>query len=185
MLKLCGRTADGWLPGQKVSAAEYHARLELIRSAAADAGRSMHAFLASQTLLVAFGTSREAVRRQALANDYCAYMATGLPPSVWKECGAAHPMGEDFLGFFDMVPSRATREQLALAKQRLKPELLDRLFYMGSAAEIFAEVAPLAAAGCSHFILANMGGVFTGRGLADFWEMGKLFRMLKRLEVGR
>ena len=185
MLELTGRTADGWLPGQKVDAAEYRSRLDVIRSAAGAAGRPMEGFVASHTMLVAFGPSRAEVRRQALANDFCAFMATGLPPSAWKECGAEHPMGEDYLGFLDMVPSRATGEQVAAAKSRLTPEMLDRLFYMGSAEEVCAEVAPLAAAGCAHFIVANMGGVFTGRGLADFWEMGKLFRMLKRLDASR
>jgi phthiodiolone/phenolphthiodiolone dimycocerosates ketoreductase len=183
MLKLCGRFSDGWLPGQKIEAGEYRARLEAIRAAATAADRTTEGFTATQTLLVAFGRSREEVRRLALGNDYCAYMATGLPASVWSELGAEHPMGEDFAGFLDMVPSRATREQVALARQRLVPEMLDRLFYMGTAEEIFREAAPLAGAGCSHFIIANMGGVFTGRGAADFWEMGKLIRMFRKLEA--
>ncbi len=46
MLRLTGRYADGWLPGQKVSPAEYRVRLDIIRAAAADAGRSMQDFLA-------------------------------------------------------------------------------------------------------------------------------------------
>jgi phthiodiolone/phenolphthiodiolone dimycocerosates ketoreductase len=183
MLAICGRWADGWLPGQKIGAAEYGERLSRIRAAAAKAGRPMEGFTAAQTLLVCFGKSKQQVVDLALRNAYCAYMALGLPPAVWTECGSEHPLGEDFLGFLDLVPSRTTREQVETAQRRLTPAMLERLFYLGTAEEIFAEAAPLAAAGCNHFILANMGAAFTGRGLADFWEMGKLTRRLKKLEA--
>jgi phthiodiolone/phenolphthiodiolone dimycocerosates ketoreductase len=183
MLAICGRWADGWLPGQKIDAAEYGARLSRIRAAAAKAGRRMGAFTAAQTLLVCFGKSKAHVVDLALRNPYCAYMALGLPPAVWKECGAAHPLGESFEGFLALVPSRTTREQVAAAQARLTPTMLEHLFYMGTADDIFAQAAPLAAAGCNHFILANMGALFTGGGVADFLEMGKLMRRLKKLEA--
>jgi hypothetical protein len=38
MLRMCGRYADGWLPGQKVDAAEYAGRLSIIREGAGKAG---------------------------------------------------------------------------------------------------------------------------------------------------
>ncbi len=183
MLRLCGTHGDGWLPGQKVNADEYTTRLGLIRRAAAAAKRTMDRFTAGQTLLVAFGDSRNWVLDRALVNPYCAYMAMGLPPEVWRECGLEHPCGPDFMGFLDLVPSRVTEEQVAIAQKRLNVALLDRLFYIGSAEEILAEAAPLAAAGCNHFILANMGAVFTGRGLADLRDMWRLMRGLRRLEA--
>jgi phthiodiolone/phenolphthiodiolone dimycocerosates ketoreductase len=183
MLRMCGRYADGWLPGQKIDGEEYAARLAMIEEGAASAGRSLavEGFTPGQTLLVAFGRSREAVIEKAINNPYVAYMACGLPPALWKELGLEHPMGEDFGGFLDIVPTRVTREQIALALERITPQLLDRLFFMGTPKEILAETAPLAEAGCRHFILANMGGAFTGEGLADLARMGKLIRGLKKL----
>ena len=68
MLRMCGRLADGWLPGQKVDGAEYAARLALIREAAAKAGRPTNGFVAGQTLLVAFGKHRDQVLEKALRN---------------------------------------------------------------------------------------------------------------------
>lgn len=183
MLRLCGRYADGWLPGQKIDAAQYGERLARIRAAAEKAGRSLRGFTAAQTLLVCFGTSKEQVLELALRNPYCAYMALGLPPAVWKEHGAEHPMGDEFEGFLELVPSRTTRDQVDAAQRQLTPAMLERIFHLGTAEEIFAEVAPLAAAGCNHFILANMGAAFTGRGLADFWELGKLTRRLRTLDA--
>ncbi len=183
MLRMCGRYADGWLPGQKIDGAEYAARLERIRKGAAEAGRTFSEFTPCQTLLVAFGPSKDWILEKALGNEYCAYMAMGLPPAVWSQCGLEHPLGEDFGGFLEIVPSRTTPEQVGLARERLNPQLLEHLFYMGRAGDIFREVEPLAASGCRHFIVANMGGAFTGNGLSDFVEMAKLMRSLKRLEA--
>jgi phthiodiolone/phenolphthiodiolone dimycocerosates ketoreductase len=181
MLRMCGRLADGWLPGQKVDGPEYAARLALIREAAAKAGRATNGFVAGQTLLVAFGKHRDQVLEKALRNKYVAYMAMGLPPALWTECGLEHPMGPDFEGFLDIVPSRVTPAHIDTAQARLNAKLLDRLFYMGTAEQILAEAAPLAEAGCSHFIVANMGAAFMGGGLGDFAQMAKLMRALKRL----
>ena len=183
MLRMCGRWADGWLPGQKVDADEYRSRLGIIREAASKAGRRFDDFIPGQTMLVAFGKSRDQIRDLAMRNKYVAYMAMGLPPALWTECGAVHPMGPDFEGFLDIVPSRITPEHIDAALKQLKPTILDRLFYMGTAEQIFEEAAPLASAGCRHFIMANMGGAFTGNGLSDFWHMAKLMRSLKRLEA--
>jgi phthiodiolone/phenolphthiodiolone dimycocerosates ketoreductase len=181
MLKLTGRFADGWLPGEKIGGEGYAGRLQLIREAAVSAGRSMASFMPCQTLLIAFGSGKDAVMKKALTNKYVAYNALGLPPAVWTECGLEHPFAPKFEGFLELVPSRVGPEAVDAALARLTPDLLDRLFYMGSPDEIAAAAAPLAAAGCRHFIVANLGSAFTGEGLADLWRMGKLMRLLKRL----
>ena len=183
MLRMCGRYADGWLPGQKIDREEYGRRLEVIRESASAAGRSLERFTAAQTLLVAFDKSRDAVLEKALRNKYCAYMAMGLPPEIWRECGVEHPMGDDFQGFLDIVPSRVTPEDVDRALAGLKPELLDRLFFMGRPEQILEEAAPLASAGCSHFIVANMGAAFTGNGISDIVAMARLMRSLRRLRA--
>ena len=100
---------------------------------------------------------------------------------MWAECGAEHPMGPDFEGFLDIVPSRVTPEHIEHALVRLDAKLLERLFYMGTPEQIVEEAAPLAAAGCRHFIFANMGAAFMGGGLGDFANMAKLMRSLRRL----
>jgi phthiodiolone/phenolphthiodiolone dimycocerosates ketoreductase len=183
MLRMCGRYADGWLPGQKVDGQEYARRLDLIREGASKADRSLADFVPGQTLLLAFGSSRQQVLDLALRNKYCAYMALGLPPDVWKECGAVHPLGDDFGGFLEIVPSRIDPPVIERALAALNEEVLDRLFYLGTPKDVLERVEPLAAAGCRHFILANMGGAFTGAGLSDFARMATLIRSLKRLRA--
>lgn len=183
MLRMCGRYGNGWLPGQKVDGAEYASRLSVIAEAAAKAGRSMRDFIPGQTLMLAFGSNRREVLDLALRNKYCAYMACGLPPEVWRECGTSHPLGEEFGGFLEIVPSRIDPPMIERAQALLNERVLDKLFYMGTPADILEQAAPLAAAGCRHFILANMGASFTGAGLGDFWRMRQLIHGLRRLEA--
>jgi len=181
MLRLTGRFGDGWLPGQKVSADEYRRRLEIIRGAAANAGRSLERFTATHTMLVALGDSREQVLERAMSSRFCATMALGAPAEVWRAHGLAHPLGDKHGGFLDLVPSRITAAQVDQAAATMTPELLLTLMYAGSAQQICEEVAPMADAGCDHFILANAGASFTGDAVKGLWRLAQLTRRLRRL----
>jgi phthiodiolone/phenolphthiodiolone dimycocerosates ketoreductase len=181
MLRLTGRFGDGWLPGQVIGPDEYAARLTIIHGAAEEADRSTENFLATQTMLLVLGDSKAQVIEQALASPYVAYNALGLPSHVWAEEGLEHPYGDNFGGTLEIIPSRTTPEDVQSAQDRMTSSLLERQYYFGSPSEIAKDVAPLVDAGCRHFIFANMGGNFTGRGLADFESMAELADQLRAL----
>ncbi|MDG2304381.1 MAG: LLM class flavin-dependent oxidoreductase [Candidatus Binatia bacterium] len=181
MLGLTGRFADGWLPGQPVSGEEYGRRLGVISSAAAAAGRAMDGFVAAQTMLLVIGEDRAHLIEQAMASPYIAYNSLGLPGAVWRQHGLDHPFGDDFAGQIELIPAKTTRESVEAAQARMTPELLAAQYYFGTPQQIAEQAAPLADAGCTHFILANMGGNFTGRGAKDFESMGELTRLLKAM----
>lgn len=181
MLRLAGRFGDGWLPGQKVTAEEYRKRLGTIRRAAERSGRSMERFTATHTMLVALGDSREQVIERAMRTRFCASMALGAPADVWRTHGLTHPLGDTHRGFLDLVPSRITAAQVDQAAATMTPELLLTLMYAGSARQIRDEVAPLADAGCTHFIIANAGASFMGEGATGLWRLAMLTRSLRRL----
>lgn len=181
MLELTGRFGDGWLPGQVVTGQEYGRRLDVISAAGAAAGRSMDHFVPAQTLLLVIGDDRRQVLEQAMESPYVAYNALGLPGMLWRQHGLEHPFGDDFAGQIELVPSRTTPEHVEVAAERMTPALLEEQYYFGTPAEIADQAAPLAEAGCRHFILANMGGNFTGRGARDFESMADLTARLKAL----
>lgn len=181
MLGLTGKYADGWLPGQPVDGPEYGSRLNAISRAAADAGRSMDGFVAAQTMLLVLGDDRDHVMEQAMQSLYIAYNALGLPGIVWRTHGLDHPYGDDFAGQIELLPSRATRKDVETARDRMTPALLEDQYYFGTASEVADMAAPLVDAGCTHFILANMGGTFTGRGAEDFASMRELTERLKSM----
>ncbi len=181
MLRLTGRFADGWLPGQKLSGEEYAKRLDVIRRAAAAAGRKLESFTATHTMLVALGASREQVLDRAMRSRFCATMALGAPADVWHAHGADHPLGDKHRGFLDLVPSRVTSAEVDRAAATMTPELLLTLMYAGSPRQVCDEVAPLVTAGCTHFIVANAGASFTGDGLKGLVRLADLMRRLRRI----
>jgi phthiodiolone/phenolphthiodiolone dimycocerosates ketoreductase len=181
MLRLTGRYADGWLPGQKVTGEEYGKRLGVIRAAADAAGRSFDGFTAAHTMLVALGDSRERVIEQAMASRFTASITLGVPAEVWKAHGLAHPLGETHLGALDFVPTRVTEAQLDQAAATMTPALVETMIYAGGPREICDAVAPIADAGCRHFIIANIGVPFTGASAKGQWQLAQLMRRLRRL----
>jgi phthiodiolone/phenolphthiodiolone dimycocerosates ketoreductase len=181
MLRLAGRFADGWLPGQKVTGGEYAKRLAIIRRAAEQGGRNLERFTATQTMLVALGDSREHVLDLAMRSRVCASMALGAPADVWRAHGLRHPLGDTHRGFLDLVPSRITPAHVDQAAATMTPELLLTLIYAGSARQICDEIAPLVAAGCTHFILADAGASFMASGARGLWRLAVLTRTLRRL----
>lgn len=181
MLGLTGRYGDGWLPGQPVDAEEYARRLQVIHAAGHEVGRSMDNFVATQTMLLVLGEDRDEVMGQAMRSLYVGYNTLGLAGSVWRKHGLDHPMGDDFAGQIELVPAATPRELVETAMERMTPELLLEQYYFGSPDQIADAVAPLVDAGCRHFVLANMGGNFTGRGAADFASMAALTARLKQM----
>ena len=180
MLRLAGRFADGWLPGQKVTAEEYGRRLGIIMEARAQAERT-GAFVATQTLLVALGASRDEVLAKAMRSPVAAAMALGAPAATWQALGLEHPLGPAHGGFLDLVPSRIGAAEVERARATMRPELLLGQLYMGSVDEVVAEAAPLVDAGCRHFIVANVGASFMSDGARGLVRQAQLMRRLRRL----
>jgi phthiodiolone/phenolphthiodiolone dimycocerosates ketoreductase len=181
MLRLTGRFADGWLPGQKVSATEYQSRLKVIATARAEASRSHADFLPTQTLLVALGDTRAAVLERAMRSPVAAAMTLGAPGAAWSARGLVHPLGADHGGFLDLVPTRVTAADVDRALATMRPELLTSQLYIGNVDQIVEEVAPLVGAGCRHFIVANVGASFMGDGARGLARQASLMRKLRKL----
>ncbi len=181
MLELTGRFGDGWLPMLKATPAEYRARLDTIRAGAAKVGRNLDHFVACQMIVVALGESRDQMIDLALRSRLGAAMALLAPDAAWKALGKTHPLGEGFGGFYDIVPSRITEEDIDKAQREMTAELLLTTIYAGSPSQIREEVAPLVEAGARHIIVSNLGGMLTGGGPMDVWRLGSLIRKLRRL----
>jgi hypothetical protein len=164
-----------------VTAAEYGRRFAIIDEARRAAGRDRAPFVATQTLLVGLGDSHAQVLEQAMGSLVCAAMALGAPAAAWSALGLTHPLGADHGGALDLVPSRVGLADVQRAQATMRPELLTGQFYLGSADEICAEVAPLVDAGCRHLIVVNVGASFTGEGARGLWRFAQLMRRLRRI----
>ena len=183
MLGLTGRYGDGWLPTIKMSPDEYRARLDRIRAAAAEAGRSVTHFEPALQIQLALGRDRAAVLRQLLAIPAAAALAMLLPAAVWTRHGLRHPLGEAFEGFPDFVPEEVTAAELEASRRQLTPALLADGLVAGSVDEVLAEIRPLVAAGLRHVVIWNIGPLATGVGPVNLVRLAVLIRRLRRIPL--
>jgi phthiodiolone/phenolphthiodiolone dimycocerosates ketoreductase len=181
MLGLTGRFGDGWYPTQKMTADQYAASLRTIHAAAAEAGRPIDRFEPAVQIQVALGPSKRQVLEQILKVKPAAAMTLLVPGAVWKRQGLAHPLGDDFEGFGDIIPNAVPAAAIAAAERAITPDLINAAVYAGSVDEVVAEVAPLVGAGLRHVVLWNIGPLATGGGPADLFRQAQLIWRLKRL----
>jgi phthiodiolone/phenolphthiodiolone dimycocerosates ketoreductase len=102
MLRATGRYGDAWFPGFAHRPEDYAKRLEIIRSAASDAGRDPMAITPAFWIPVVAGSSRAAVD-DALGTTVVKAWALNAPAEFYTHHGAAHPMGAGFAGMQDHV----------------------------------------------------------------------------------
>jgi len=183
MLGITGRFADGWYPTQKMTANDYRAKLDVIRSAAAAAGRPVDGFEAALQIQVAVGTSRERVLRDLIKIKPVVASSLLLAGAVWKKHQLIHPLGEDYEGFPEIIPNEVPPAAFAAAERQITPELMRDGVYAGSVDEIVEEVKPLVAAGLRHVVIWNIGPLATGGTPAELIRFAQLVRRLRGLEL--
>lgn len=183
MLGITGRFGDGWYPTQKMTADEYAAKLAVIRDAAVAAGRPFERFEPALQIQVALGTGRRQLLERLTKVKPASGLSLLLPGAVWKKHGLAHPLGESFEGFADIVPNEVSADALAAAERQLTPELLGAGLFAGTVDEVVDELRPIVAAGLRHVVLWNVGPLASGGSPLDFVRQTQLIWRLKKLET--
>jgi phthiodiolone/phenolphthiodiolone dimycocerosates ketoreductase len=184
MLGITGRFADGWYPTQKMTADEYGAKLTVIRDAARAAGRTFERFEPALQIQVALGAGRRQVLEKLVTVKPASAMTLLMPGAVWKKHGLAHPLGEQFEGFADIIPNEVPRDAFAAAERQVTPELLGDGISAGTVDEVVAEIRPLLAAGLKHVVMWNVGPLASGGGPGDLVRQTQLIWKLKKLQAG-
>jgi len=120
MLRIAGRYGDAWFPEGAVVTRKhgYAERLDVVRSAASDAGRDPQAVTPAGAAFVVTGFGRDEVD-EALQSDAVKSAALLAPAEIWARHGAQHPLGTDATGGHDVTFTyrSATGEADALVKE--------------------------------------------------------------------
>jgi len=149
MLRLTGMYGDGWYPFAIAAPDDYAARLEVIRSAARDAGRDPDAITpALHPISVVAPTEEEA--RALLDTRPVRYFGLFFPDAVWQLFGR-HPLGENFGGFFELIPESYDRQTIEAALDAVPLELLNALFW-GTPEQLVARFRAFGEAGMRHVV---------------------------------
>lgn len=182
MLGLTGRHADAWFPAFIFRPKDYARSLEVVQSAASDAGRDPSAVTPATMLAVITGRSEDDVDEAMESEGAKAYGLTASA-EVWARHGVEHPMGADFTGAQDIQP-QSLDEQTALAYTAKVPRsVLDEMYLTGTPDQVIEKVAEWRDHGLRYIVVANSSGLQRSlrKGMTSAVPFGKVLRGLKSL----
>lgn len=182
MLRIAGRHADAWFPAFIFRPKDYARALEVVRTAASDAGRDPFAVTPAVLLAVVTGRSEEDVDE---ALDSVGAKMYGLTASaeIWARHGIEHPMGPDFTGAQDIQPQTLDEETALEYTSKVPRSLLEEMYLTGTPDQVIEKVAEWRDHGLRYVVVANSSGAQRSlrKGMASAVPFGKIMRGLKRL----
>jgi phthiodiolone/phenolphthiodiolone dimycocerosates ketoreductase len=157
MMRATGRYADGWFPGT-TRATEYGEQLEIVRTAASDAGRDPLAVTPALIRFIVTGRSRDEID-EVVDSDIAKVFMLNCPAKDWARHGAQHPLGADFTGVQDFIP-QSIDEQTALSYAAKAPRsLVQELFAVGTPDEVIGQIAEFRDNGLRYLVVGNAGAI--------------------------
>jgi phthiodiolone/phenolphthiodiolone dimycocerosates ketoreductase len=154
MLDITGRLADGWLP-TRMPPEEYAARLGVIRASAEKAGRDFSAFtpgLWAYTVIAADHEEAHRILNETLPKGF----QLVLPSEEYERRGYSHPLGPNFAGLRDYIPTHFTKEEALKAIASIPEEIAHDASMHGTPDDIVAEIRRYEAAGVRHVVPWNI-----------------------------
>ena len=164
MLRLTGRYADGWFPVMTGSPHDYAAKLELIRSAAREAGRDPNAIAPSFNAYVAVAPTERQVRAM-LNTEAVRALGLSVPADMWRAAGAEHPFGADFRGYVDLIPDHYDRQTWQDAIASVPSEVLGKTLISGTPEQVTRQLQAFGEAGMRNVILLLASAMVSQRHL--------------------
>jgi phthiodiolone/phenolphthiodiolone dimycocerosates ketoreductase len=149
MLRLAGQYGDGWLPQGVETPEEYGDLLSTIRNHARDANRDPDAILPALNLTAVPAPTRDQAR-EIMRDRSMKVVALSEPDHVWRRFGLAHPLGEGFRGFVDIMPEEIPPDEIEAALEQVPEGLLEHVCLWGTPDEIAEQIRLYAPAGLQH-----------------------------------
>ncbi|TAK31094.1 MAG: LLM class flavin-dependent oxidoreductase [Chloroflexota bacterium] len=173
MLRMTGELADGWLP-TKMEPDEYGEKLQIVRNAAKAVDRDPDAITpAMWTYLVIDEDPQacEALLDTLLIKALCLC----LPAAAFERHGCKHPLGDNFYGLTDYIPTRYGREEALAAINKIPHEVVKEGIMHGTPDDLAQQIDALAEKGLEHIVLWNI--TFTG----DMSKMRSSYQLMSDL----
>ena len=126
--------ADGWWPLGIYSPQEYADKLQVIRSAADQAGRDPHGIVPALIHICLIGDDAELA--DILSAPLLKAFILQIPAAVLKARGLKHPLGDTWRGVQDINPGVLTRERIVDLLAQVRPEMVLAAVPHGSVAQV-------------------------------------------------
>jgi phthiodiolone/phenolphthiodiolone dimycocerosates ketoreductase len=182
MLRATGRYGDAWFPGFAHRPEDYAARLEIVRSAASDAGRDPMSITPAVWIPVITASSRTAVD-EALDSMSVRAWSLNAPAEFYGHHGAEHPMGAGYAGMQDHVAFTMDEATITEKAAQVPREVVENMILNGTPADVLDQAAMWRDHGVRHLVVVNVGpmGPSLRTGLATLLPFNTVVRRLKRL----
>jgi phthiodiolone/phenolphthiodiolone dimycocerosates ketoreductase len=182
MLRAAGRYGDAYFPGFPHKPKDFAQRLEIVRSAASDAGRDPMSITPAVWLMVVTGRSRGEVD-EALDSEVIRAGGLNASDEFFARHGLQHPLGAGFSGAQDLLPQDMD-EQTALSHvAAIPPSLVADFVLNGTPGEVIEQAAEWRDCGVRYIVLANVGILQRSlrNGLASVMPFNKIIQAIKKL----
>jgi len=150
MLELTGKQGDGWLPFNS-NLEEYKEGLETIQANARKEGRNPDEITPGVELAIIAAETREEcdkmlesplAKNQLLAGSY----------EYFQKYGISHPLGDNFRGLIDFIPTRYDKKTLLEAYEKISFKMCKDFYLNGTPDEIIEKVEDYIKIGAKHII---------------------------------
>ncbi|WP_193044403.1 LLM class flavin-dependent oxidoreductase [Mycolicibacterium baixiangningiae] len=182
MLRAAGQYADGFFPAFAHTPQEYARRLEVVRTAASDAGRDPMSIVPAMWVMTVTGRTRDDVD-EALESVVVRAGGLNFSDDFYALHGAAHPLGAGFSGAQDILPQGWDTETALSYAKRVPVDVLRSGMLSGTPKEIVEQAAEWRDCGVCYLVLADVTLLQRSlrKGLAGLALSHKVVRGLKRL----
>ena len=178
MLQLTGQYGDGWYPTFPMTPEQYAASLDVIREAAQSHGRDSKQIVPGNQILAVIGrTAAEA--RSHLDSRIMRFMTMLAPSTLWQRNGLEHPLGPDFRGLIDYVPSEHSVAEIEAAMKRVPVDVVAENVLWGTPETIRDALETYVDAGLRHIVVGPASAAISRR--SAFYSVGSLFSILRRV----
>jgi phthiodiolone/phenolphthiodiolone dimycocerosates ketoreductase len=182
MLRATGRYADAWYPGFTQRKQDYEQRLEVVRTAASDAGRDPMSITPAVLLYVITGRTRDDVE-EALNSDIAKSFALNVSAEIWARHGVRHPLGEGFSGAQDLIPQTMDEQTVLSYTAQVPMSLSKEALLTGTPGDVIDQAAQWRDHGVRYIVIANLSTVQPSlrKGMTATIPLTKILRGLKKL----
>ncbi len=153
MLELTGKLGDGWLPWS-INLDDYKESLEKIQNHAKNVGRNPDEITPGISLPVIIDEKREECDKM-LASPLAKNQLLVGSSEYFQSYGISHPLGENFNGIYDFIPTKYDKKTLLEAYEKIPMKMCKDNFLNGTPDEIIEKVEKYFKTGVKHMIFVN------------------------------
>jgi len=153
MLELTGKLGDGWLP-VGLDPKEYKESLGKIQSAAKNEGRNPDQITPGIFFQTIIDENRDECDKM-LDNPIVKNQMLTCSDEQFKRYGTTHPLGDNYHGMLDYIPSKYDKKTLMEAYEKVPQELIRDITLNGTPDDIIKEIEEFARKGLKYVIIQN------------------------------